>query len=458
MQTAPQVRAGEVEARAKASASRKRHFVRYIAEFYRASLVPGTKVLIAGCHDPLIFETLDQVSGTALVDAGVRFELPEPHRSRWSISRESLRSFRSSERFDYVVLDDYLTYEDSLHAILPQLTDLLQVDGKVIITSVNPFMLWRFRVARWLGLSTPETERNLLTLGDHANLARLFGYEIIDDGYRFLFPYRMLGIGDVLNALVPRFIGLRQFCFGQFVVLRPQQPFSHQVPLSCSVVVPCYNEEANVRECVTRIPDFGSWREIIVVNDGSRDATEAAVRDLMAGRSDVRLITYEKNRGKGYAVNEGWKAARGDVLMMLDCDATTPPEELTIFHAVMERGAEFINGTRIVYPRERHSIPPLNRVGVSFFANLLSWIMQRRITDPFCGTKVFLRKHRQHFEIRELLWGDWDLFFTAAKLRLKMVELPVHYKARKAGVSKMRPLRHGLKLLQAAMAGLRSIK
>jgi glycosyltransferase involved in cell wall biosynthesis len=182
------------------------------------------------------------------------------------------------------------------------------------------------------------------------------------------------------------------------------------------------------------------------------------VRELMADRKDITLITYEKNRGKGYAVNEGWKVAKGDVMMMLDCDATTPPEELAIFHNVMERGAEFINGTRIVYPRERHSIPPLNRIGVTFFASLLSWIMQRRITDPFCGTKVFLRKYWEHFEIKEFLWGDWDLFFTAARFRMKMVELPVHYKTRKAGVSKMRPFRHGLKLLRAAMAGLRSIK
>jgi hypothetical protein len=124
----------------------------------------------------------------------------------------------------------------------------------------------------------------------------------------------------------------------------------------------------------------------------------------------------------------------------------------------MEDGAEFISGTRVVYPREKNSIPFLNRIGVVFFANLISWITGRRISDTFCGTKVFLKKHWHCFDIKEFLWGDWDLFFTAARLRMKMVEFPVHYKARKAGVSKMKPLRHGWALLKASLKGLKMVK
>ena len=144
--------------------------------------------------------------------------------------------------------------------------------------------------------------------------------------------------------------------------------------------------------------------------------------------------------------------------MMLDCDCTTPPEELTLFHDAMENGAEFINGTRIIYPRERNSIPFLNRLGVSFFAILIRWIIQKRITDTFCGTKVFLRKYRSCFKINEYLWGDWDLFFSAARYRMKMFELPVHYKARKHGETKMKPIKHGSILLLKSLQGLKVVK
>jgi SAM-dependent methyltransferase len=260
MQNATNVKRDQTQQPAQLQLARKRYFAWHIAEFYRASLQPGTKALVAGCHDPLVFERCDHVSGTVLVEARMRFELTEPHRSRWHISRESLKTFKSDERFDYVVLDDFLTYEDNLHDILPELGEVLKDDGKVFILSVNPFMLWRLRVARWLGWSTPETERNLLTLADHANLARLFGYEIIDSGYRFALPLPLLGLGPLLNVLIPRMFGLRRFCFGQFIVLRPERPFSYHMPLSCTVVVPCYNEEQNVRECIERIPDFGLWR------------------------------------------------------------------------------------------------------------------------------------------------------------------------------------------------------
>jgi len=233
--------------------------------------------------------------------------------------------------------------------------------------------------------------------------------------------------------------------------------------IALSIVIPAYNEAAFIGTLLERIAavDLAALdvsREIIVVDDGSRDRTADVVREVMNGRDDIKLISYQPNRGKGFAVSEGWKAAKGDVLMMLDCDATTPPEELPVFHDAMERGAEFINGTRVVYPREKDSIPPLNRLGVTFFASLLSGIMGRRISDPFCGTKVFLKKYFEHFTIDELLWGDWDLFFTAARFRMKMVELPVHYKTRKAGESKMQPVRHGLKLLKASLKGLTIVK
>lgn len=372
--------------------------------------------------------------------------------------RSTVIDFEPDNLFDYIIFYESLNYEEDLCKMFSKLKRLMHRDTKVFIVEVNPFILFVLKFCHRLGFITPKLERNMLRLGDLENLLNIFGFDILDKGYRFVIPFKIFGLGGMINSIIPRIKLLRQLCFGQYVIFRLHPFEKERQRLSCSVVVPCYNEESNIRECILRIPDVGLWREIIVVNDGSTDRTEEIVKEIMKDRTDIYLISYKKNCGKGYAANKGWQEAKGDVFMMLDSDCTTPPEELILFYDAMENGAEFINGTRVIYPREKNSIPWLNRLGVSFFACLISWITQKRITDTFCGTKVFLKKYWSCFNIKEFLWGDWDLFFTATRYRLKMLELPVHYKARKYGKTKMRPIKHGLILLSKSAEGLKIIK
>ena len=83
----------------------------------------------------------------------------------------------------------------------------------------------------------------------------------------------------------------------------------------------------------------------------------------------------------------------GDVLMILDADLTMPPEALPKYHAVIESGkAEFVNGTRLIYPMEHEAMRPLNLIANRCFAYLFSYLVNTRLTDTLCGTKVLLRK------------------------------------------------------------------
>lgn len=429
----------------------RRFFKGLITEFLASSVMPQKRVLLVGGGDTDILASLSPARGVHLCDgqadcAGLKNLYPAIE-----FTHDRLPAL-PDEEFDYLILDDYLHFENNLDELFSHLRRFMHEGTRVFIICVNPLSIFALTIAAALGLATPRLDRNILRLGDLENLARVFGYELLDKGYRFALPFRLLGIGRWLNALIPRIPVVRRLCFGQYLVLR--LPPARRERLSCSVVVPCYNEEGNIAECLERIPDWCAGLEIIVVDDGSTDRTRDIVKALAERRKNIRLIPLPQNRGKGYAVNEGWKSAAGDVLMMLDADMTTPPEELPVFHRAMECGAEFINGTRIVYPREKHSLGRVNRIGVTFFALLISWITQRRITDTFCGTKAFLGRHRSLFAIEEFLWGDWDLFFAAARYRLKMVEIPVHYKARRAGEAKMRPFRHGFMLLKSSAKGL----
>jgi glycosyltransferase involved in cell wall biosynthesis len=229
-------------------------------------------------------------------------------------------------------------------------------------------------------------------------------------------------------------------------------------PLSCTVVIPCYNEEGNIEECVRRVPRMGRETEILVVDDGSQDRTAEIASRLEQTVAGVRLISYRPNRGKGHAVKVGFEAARGDVVMILDADMTVIPEELDrFFQPIQEGKAEFVNGTRMLYPMEGGAMKLLNFWGNKMFGILISLIIGQRNTDTLCGTKAMLRRDFAHVPMTDPSWGDFDLIFGAARLKLKTVEVPIHYRSRRAGESKMKAFRHGWKLLKVCWRGLREL-
>ena len=140
---------------------------------------------------------------------------------------------------------------------------------------------------------------------------------------------------------------------------------------------------------------FGSAQEILFVEGNSSDGTFEEcerVRDAYKDSWNIKVLKQD-GRGKGDAVRKGFAAATGDVLMILDADLTMPPEALPKYHAVIESGkAEFVNGTRLIYPMENEAMRPLNLIANRCFAYLFSYLVNTRLTDTLCGTKVLMRK------------------------------------------------------------------
>jgi hypothetical protein len=151
----------------------------------------------------------------------------------------------------------------------------------------------------------------------------------------------------------------------------------------------------------------------------------------------------------------GFRGARGDVLMILDADLAVMPEELPMFlSALVSREGEFVNGSRLVYPVQRHAMKFTNMTGNKLFAIVFSFLLDQRIKDTLCGTKVLWRKDWMRMEpslgswgIKDH-WGDYELLFGASKLHLEIVEVPVHYQERIYGVTKMsKVFSNGLRML-----------
>jgi glycosyltransferase involved in cell wall biosynthesis len=265
-------------------------------------------------------------------------------------------------------------------------------------------------------------------------------------------------LGEIANRYLALFPVLRDVALTQLILCRPSpHGIPRPKPLSVSVVVPCKNEAGNIDDIVRRTPDMGTWTELIFVDGNSDDGTVDKIEEhLKRGtRSRMRLIHQGDGRGKGDAVRKGFNAASGDVLMILDADLTVPPEELPKFYAALAEGsAEFVNGSRLVYPMEGEAMRLLNAYGNKAFGLMLSSLLERRMKDTLCGTKALLKRDYQTIAANRSYFGDFDpfgdfdLIFGAAKAGLKFVEMPVRYRARTYGETKISRFRHGYKLLQ----------
>lgn len=232
------------------------------------------------------------------------------------------------------------------------------------------------------------------------------------------------------------------------------------------MIIAARNEEGHIRELLRRIPELCADMEVIFVEGNSTDNTyseiEAALREHPPGR--YRLLK-QPGKGKGDAVRAGFAAARGDILMILDADMTVLPEDLPRFyHAIATGKGEFINGVRLVYPMEEKAMRFFNIIGNKFFASAFTWLLGQPIRDTLCGTKVMWRKdylqlsaNRNHFGDFDP-FGDFDLLFGAAKMNLKITELPIRYHSRQYGETNISRWTHGWILLRMVIFAAKRIK
>jgi len=368
--------------------------------------------------------------------------------------------------FDYIVLADTIGMFDDIDSTLRLIHQLCLPSTRLIICYYSH--LWEpiLKAGEFLKLKSPHQKINYIANADFLNLMDIADFEAIRQDRRQLLPRRLFGLGSFVNRYIAPLPGLRQLCLRTYIVGRPVQRFPER-KLSVSVVIPCRNERGNIESAILRMPRVAAHQEIIFVEGNSSDGTFAEcerVRDAYHGVWDIKVLKQD-GKGKGDAVRKGFAAASGDVLMILDADLTMPPETLPKYHALIESGkAEFVNGTRLIYPMENEAMRPLNLIANRCFAYLFSYLVNTRLTDTLCGTKVLLRKdyevlarERSYFGNFDP-FGDFDLIFGAAKQNLKIVETAIHYKARVFGETQISRFRDGWLLLKMVWFAYRKLK
>jgi glycosyltransferase involved in cell wall biosynthesis len=272
-------------------------------------------------------------------------------------------------------------------------------------------------------------------------------------------------LAGLCNKILVKFWPFKLFALTNFILARPCPEKRSDAPL-VSVVVPARNEAGNIAQLFDRTPEMGSGTELVFVEGHSEDDTYVAIEKEMAAHPERKSQLHRQTGvGKGDAVRLGFQHAKGDILMILDADMTVPPEDLTRFYDALNSGSvEFVNGVRLVYPMEEEAMPFFNFLGNKLFSLAFSWLLNQPIKDTLCGTKALSRQNYELIAANRSYFGDfdpfgdYDLIFGAAKLGLKIADLPVRYRARTYGMTNIRRWIHGWLLLRMVIFAAKKIK
>jgi hypothetical protein len=378
-----------------------------------------------------------------------------------------IHELRLEETFDFVILSDLLNDVWDVQQLFEVVRPLCHPRTRIIINLYSHLWEKPLETAQQWGLATPTLPQNWLTVEDVGNLLYLTDFEVIRSWQEILLPLRVPLLGSFLNRYAVRIWPLRWFALTNFLIARPRpQALAAEHPPLVSVIVPARNEAGNVPRIFARTPEMGRGTELVFIEGHSRDGTYEAIEKAIAENPHRRCLLFRQTgAGKGDAVRLGFSEATGDVLMILDADLTVPPEDLPRFLEALTSGkAEFVNGVRLVYPMEDRAMRFFNLLGNKFFSLAFSWLLGQSLKDTLCGTKVLRREEYDRIsENRSYFgdfdpFGDFDLIFGAAKLNLKIVDLPVRYRERTYGTTQIQRWRHGWLLLRMVLFAARRIK
>jgi glycosyltransferase involved in cell wall biosynthesis len=219
-----------------------------------------------------------------------------------------------------------------------------------------------------------------------------------------------------------------------------------------SIVVPAYNESARLGSTLQQILDHihqQQWNvEVVVVDDGSRDATVEVIRRYAAAHPEIRLVQNPGNQGKGYAVRNGMLQARGNIMLFTDADLSSPISEASKLFSALEAGADVAIGSRWLDPSLMFKRQSMQRQVLSRIYHLyLRALLRFPYRDTQCGFKAFTRRASAMIFPNQRIrrWGfDPEVLYLAHRQGLKVAEVPVAWGHDEG--SKINPLRDGMRM------------
>ncbi len=441
------------------------YYHRYLEKQYAFMIPEHSKVLEIGCGTGELLNAVKPSAGVGIDFAEQMVAQARqlfPDLQFFALDAEDMKL---NETFDYVIISDVMHILFDIQGALKNIRTHCHSGTKIIISNYS--FLWEpvLRLSERLHLKQRTPISNWLTNNDIYNLLEIEGFQVIKSEQKILLPKYIPLLSFLFNKIIVNLPFFNLFGLVSFIVARPYETDTGK-NYSVSIVVPARNEKGNIENAIRRTPQFGLKQEFIFAEGNSSDQTYEEilrVKEAYPGK-DIQVLK-QSGKGKGNAVREGFEKASGDILMILDADLTTPPEDLPKFYEALSGGrGEFINGCRLVYPMEKQAMRFLNLIGNKFFSWFFSYLLGQRLKDTLCGTKVLFKKDYQdivgnrHYFGEFDPFGDFDLLFGAAKLNLKIIEVIVRYKDREYGSTQISRFRHGWLLIKMSLFAATKIK
>ncbi len=443
---------------------RNRFYHRSLEKYFAFIIPEGMRVLEVGCGLGDLLDSTKPSYGMGIDFApeyieAARTKYPELH-----FAVDDAEELKLEGTFDYIILSDLTNCLWDVQVALHNLRRLCHPQTRLVISQYN--FMWEpmLKFGETLHLKLRQPAQNWFSTGDIQNLLQLEGYQTIKIDRKLLFPKYIPLFNFLFNRLFANLPLLNKLDLVNMIIARPVIGDDQQY--SVSIVVPARNERGNIENAILRTPDFGTRQQFIFVEGHSSDNTyEEMLRVKEAYPEKDILVFKQSGKGKGNAVREGFDAATGEILMILDADLTMPPEELPKFYeALRYNKGEFINGSRLVYPMDKNAMRFLNLLGNKFFGWFFTYLLGQRLKDTLCGTKVLYKRdyekiiRNRHYFGDFDPFGDFDLLFGAAKLNLKIVEIIIRYRDREYGSTQISRFKHGWLLIKMCAFAAKKIK
>lgn len=443
------------------------YYHKRLEQIYKFLVPPEQRVLELGCSGGHLLAALMPEYGVGIdfspemIQQAIR-QYPNLHFIQADVHHLIL-----NDKFDAIILSDLVNDLWDVQTVFEQITRWSTPHTRIILNMYSRLWELPLRMAGRLGLVKPTLYQNWLTVEDIDNLLNLADFEVIRSWSEFLWPVSTPILASFINNYLVKFWPIKIFALTNFVLARPcPSHIQHQaekaakeqgyIKQSVSIIIPARNEAGNIPKIFTRTPRMGKETELVFVEGHSNDDTYGVIdREIVAHPEWKCQLIPQTGIGKGDAVRLGFEKANGEIMMIMDADLTVPPEDLPRFYEALVSGkGEFINGVRLVYPMENQAMRFLNLIGNKFFSLAFSWLLGQPIKDTLCGTKAMwkydynrIAANRKYFGDFDP-FGDYDLLFGAAKLGLKIVDLPIRYRERTYGQTNIQRWRHGWLLLK----------
>jgi ubiquinone/menaquinone biosynthesis C-methylase UbiE len=439
---------------------------RRLTRVFLSLVAPGQRVLEIGCGRGDLLAALRPALGVGIDFSECMLGVAAQRHPDLHFILADAHDVELREVFDLVVLSDVVNDLWDVEVAFKRLQGVTGPHSRVILNFYSRLWEAPLDLARGARLASPLLEQNWLTVDDVANLLGLADFELTRHWDEILLPLELPLVDTLANRYLAHVWPFTVAALTHMVVARPlPKPTPPDEPL-VSVIVPARNEAGNIANIFERVPEMGRGTELVFVEGHSRDGTfETIEREIALHPERMTQLHRQTGQGKGDAVRLGFDRARGDVLMILDADLTVAPEDLPRFLQALQAGkGDLINGVRLVYPMHKQAMRFLNLLGNKFFSLAFSWLLGQSIKDTLCGTKVLSKRDYQRIADQRAYFGDFDpfgdfdLLFGAAKLNMKIVDLPIRYRERSYGTTNIQRWRHGLLLLRMVVFAARRIK